>query len=80
MEIIKEIVTQEIIDIPEDATSCSIVLYIDNASAGQSYTTWDLTQLNNSLAFANNQSRWYAYTNNKQIIIDWVIAYVIFFK
>jgi len=66
--------------IPEDATSIAVTLYVDSASAGQTSAVWsDLTK-DNCLSFANNQSQGFAYTHEGKIIVEKVIAYIVFFK
>jgi len=78
-KISEQIITTEII-IPKDAIICAITLYVDSASAGQTSAVWsDLTQ-DNCLSFANNQSQGFAYMHEGKIIIEKVIAYIVFFK
>ncbi len=80
MEKISEQNTTSEVVIPTDATSIAITLYVDSASAGQTSAVWsDLTK-DNCLSFANNQSQGFAYIKDGKIIIEKVIAYVVFFK
>ena len=76
---ITSIITNKNIELPEEATICAITLYVDSASAGQTTAVWDLTK-ENCLSFANNQVQGCAYTHNGELIIDGVIAYVVFFN
>lgn len=79
MEIIsRQNITNEI-EIPIGATSCAITLYVDSASAGQTSAVWDLT-IENCLSFANNQIQGCAYIKDNKIIVESVIAYIVFFK
>jgi hypothetical protein len=79
MNKIKETITESNIEIPKEAIKCAITLYVDSASAGQTTASWDLSQ-DNCLSFANNQIQGCAYIKDGVIVIENVIAYVVFFS
>jgi len=76
---ISDIKTQSNIDIPEDATKCAITLFIDSLSAGQTSDVWDLS-VENCMSFGTNAQQGCAYMKDGKIIIENVIAYIVFFK
>lgn len=76
---INSIITKENIEIPSDAKTIAITLYVDSASAGQTSAVW-VKNVESCLSFANNQIQGCAYMKDGMIIIENVIAYIVFFK